>query len=49
MVELTKQTVIFKEKFIREHPTERLWFQHRRSTISEEITALQNEGVQEGI
>lgn len=49
IAELTKQTAIITEKFIREHPTEWLWFQHRWSTKPEEMTALQTEGGQEGI
>ena len=31
------------EQFIKEHPTEWLWFQHRWSTAPEEIVALQQE------
>ena len=40
---LTQKLAILTEKFIREHPTEWLWFQHRWSTAPEEIIALQHE------
>ena len=40
---LTQKLAILTEKFIREHPTEWLWFQHRWSTAPEEIIALQQE------
>lgn len=38
---LTRRTAIITEKFIKDHPTEWLWFQHRWSTLPEEMTALQ--------
>lgn len=38
---LTRRTAILTEQFIRQHPTEWLWFQHRWSTKPEEIIALQ--------
>ena len=44
VAELTRQTAIITEKFIKEHPTEWLWFQHRWSTRPEEMTALQQHG-----
>ncbi|WP_301859846.1 lysophospholipid acyltransferase family protein [uncultured Megasphaera sp.] len=41
---LTRKMAVLTEKFIKEHPTEWLWFQHRWSTKPEEIVALQQEG-----
>lgn len=40
---LTRKMAVLTEQFIKEHPTEWLWFQHRWSTAPEEIVALQQE------
>lgn len=37
---LTRQMAILTEQFIRQHPTEWLWFQHRWSTEPKDIIAL---------
>ena len=41
---MTRKMAVITENFIKEHPTEWLWFQHRWSTEPEEIIALQKEG-----
>lgn len=38
---LTRELAVLTENFIKDHPTEWLWFQHRWSTAPEEIIALQ--------
>lgn len=38
---MTRKMAVITENFIKEHPTEWLWFQHRWSTEPEEIIALQ--------
>jgi len=38
---LTRELAVLTEEFIKAHPTEWLWFQHRWSTKPEEIIALQ--------
>lgn len=38
---LTRKMAVLTENFIKEHPTEWLWFQHRWSTEPEDIVALQ--------
>ena len=38
---MTRKMAVVTENFIKEHPTEWLWFQHRWSTEPEEIIALQ--------
>jgi KDO2-lipid IV(A) lauroyltransferase len=43
VIRMTQKMATLTEKFIREHPTEWLWFQHRWSTPPEEIIALQQE------
>jgi KDO2-lipid IV(A) lauroyltransferase len=40
---LTRELATLTEQFIKDHPTEWLWFQHRWSTPPEEIIALQKE------
>lgn len=40
---LTRELATLTEQFIKDHPTEWLWFQHRWSTAPEEIIALQKE------
>lgn len=37
---LTRKMAVLTEQFIKDHPTEWLWFQHRWSTAPEEIIAL---------
>lgn len=41
---MTRKMAVITEQFIKDHPTEWLWFQHRWSTAPEEIIALQKEG-----
>ncbi len=45
---LTRKMAVLTETFIKEHPTEWLWFQHRWSTAPEEIVALQQEAEAQG-
>ena len=39
---MTRKMAVVTENFIKEHPTEWLWFQHRWSTEPEEIISLQH-------
>lgn len=45
---LTRQMAVITEDFIRQHPTEWLWFQHRWSTEPEDIIALQQKPEAQG-
>lgn len=42
----TQQMAILTEQFIKDHPYDWMWFQHRWSTAPEEIIALQQQGEQ---
>ena len=41
---LTRKMALLTEQFIKNHPTEWLWFQHRWSTKPEDMIALQKKG-----
>lgn len=45
---LTRKMAVLTEQFIREHPTEWLWFQHRWSTEPEDIIALHQKAEAQG-
>lgn len=45
---LTRKMAVLTERFIRQHPTEWLWFQHRWSTEPEDIIALHEEAEAQG-
>ncbi len=48
IAQLTRKMAVVTENFIKEHPTEWLWFQHRWSTEPEDIIALHQEAEADG-